>query len=296
MNRPQGTLASPVTFEGVGVHTGSRARVEVEPAPPGSGRRFVVGGAEIPALATAVVRCERSTTLGAEGAEVSTVEHLLAAAAGLGLDNLTLRVEGREIPILDGSASEFCRLFLEAGRVEQDLPAPRRVLRRPVFVAQGTGVALALPAEAPELEYHLDYAHPQLGYQRITFRPGEDRFEVELAPARTFALWEEVEPLLERGLARGGDLSNALVVYQDRLSSPLRLENEPVRHKCLDLLGDLALLGADLVARVVVVRGGHKLHVALATSLLQEDLYAERTTDQGAATPPLSVSAPRRGD
>lgn len=300
--RAQRTLARPVTFQGVGVHQGKSCRVEVRPAPAGHGRVFRKQGVSIPATADRVVACQRCTVLGTASVQIATVEHLLSAAAGLALDNLDVRVEGDEIPILDGSAKPFFEALQDAGVIEQEDPAPVLELKQPVWVGQGEALVVALPADRASFEYHLYYDHPQLGHQQVKFEPGRDSFQEELAPARTFALWEEVAPLLEQGLARGGDLSNALVVYQDGYSSPLRLELEPVRHKCLDLLGDLALLGADLRARVVAIRAGHHLHAALAARLyqlrgdLKEDHNAERFADQGTDSTPISIPVVGRGD
>jgi UDP-3-O-[3-hydroxymyristoyl] N-acetylglucosamine deacetylase len=288
--RRQRTLAAPAIFEGVGVHSGQAARVVAKPATQG-GRVFVSRGVEIPALADFVVRCERSTMLGRQDVTVSTVEHLLAAAAGLGLDHLRLEVDGPEIPILDGSGQQFCEGFVAAGVRELEALAEPLRLSRPLSVVSGESLVLALPHDRFVLEYVLHYDHPVLGVQQVTFAEGQE-FARELAPARTFALWEEVKGLLERGLARGGDLSNALVIRAEGYSSPLRLPQEPARHKCLDLLGDLALLGRPLCARVLAVKAGHRLHVEMAKLLRREDdSDAGRLRDQEENSAPLSFPA-----
>lgn len=290
MNRPQRTLARPVVLEGVGIHLGQPARLEIRPAPPDSGRVFVRDGVEIPALVASVSKLERCTTLSANGASVSTVEHLLAACAGLQVDNLSILVDGPEIPILDGSGLPFAQAFEDAGIVPQDRPAAVHVLGKPVWVAEEGAMVLALPAEEASLEYAVHYRHPVITNQSVTFRPGPERFLRELAPARTYGFWEEVEALLKKGLALGGDLSNALVIKQDGFTSPLRFPEEPARHKCLDLLGDLALLGLDLQARVVAVMAGHRLHVELARKILKEDPpHAGHDRNQAAAAPPLPL-------
>lgn len=264
------TLAAPALFQGVGVHSGSAATVRVHPAPPGHGRVFLVAGSRIPARADHVVRVDRCTTLGADGVTVSTVEHLLAAAAGLGLTDLLLEVEGPEIPILDGSALPFVEGFLAVGVREQG-PEAMLALPRPVYAAAGDGVVVALPADEPAFECCIHFPHPLVGLQQVTFRPGEGDFLRDLAPARTFGFWEEVQALLERGLARGGDISNALVIGgPGGFSSPPRFPDEPARHKCLDLVGDLALVGAPVRARVLAVRAGHRLHVEVAKKILEE--------------------------
>ncbi len=292
MTRLQRTIRQPVTLEGVGIHLGKPARVEVQPAASDTGRVFVRDGVEIPALVSSVSRLERCTTLSQGEASVSTVEHLLSACAGLQLDNLRILVDGPEIPILDGSALPFTRALQSAEPVEQDRPAPVHVLKKPVWVAEEGAMILALPNDEAVLEYSVHYRHPMISYQHIVFRPGAERFLAELAPARTYGFYEEVAALLERGLALGGDLSNALVIRQDGFTSPLRFPEEPARHKCLDLVGDLALLGSELQARVIAVMAGHRLHVELARRILKEDPpHAGHDGNQAAAAPPLSLPA-----
>lgn len=291
MRRAQKTLARAVTFEGVGVHLGEKAAVKVGPAGPDHGLVFVRREVEIPALVSRVVRCQRSTVLGVEGVEVSTVEHLLAALVCLGIDNASIEMEGPEVPILDGSSAPFYEALTAVETVVQNAFVEPFRLPRPLFVSEGNALMLALPSEQAVLEYVLDYEHPMLGCQQVSFRPGVDDFGLELASARTFALWEEVQPLLEQGLARGGDFSNALVVYQDRYSTPLRMPLEPVRHKCLDLVGDLALLGRPLQARVVALRAGHRLHVALAKKIVEEFGDAQWDRDSRKDSPSLPLSA-----
>lgn len=287
------TLAAPALFQGVGVHSGATATVRVHPAPAGHGRMFLVGGQRIPALADHVVRVDRCTTLGLEGATVSTVEHLLAAAAGLGLTDLLIEVEGPEMPILDGSALPFAEGFLAAGLRDQGPVAPPLILERPVYAAAGDGVVVALPADEPCFECSVYFPHPLVGLQQVSFRPAEGDFVRDLAPARTFGFWDEVQALLARGLALGGDVSNALVIGAPThashgypgFSSPPRFPDEPVRHKCLDLVGDLALVGAPVKARVLAVRAGHRLHVEVAKKILEE----VRLGHPDLATAPVSV-------
>lgn len=292
------TLAASALFQGVGVHSGATATVRVHAAPPGHGRVFLVEGQRIPARADHVVRVDRCTTLGLAGATVSTVEHLLAAAAGLGLTDLLIEVEGPEVPILDGSALPFAEGFLAAGLRDQGAVAPALTLERPVYAAAGDGVVVAVPADEPRFECSVYFPHPLVGLQQVSFRPAEGDFMLELAPARTFGFWDEVQALLSRGLALGGDVSNALVIGgPGDFSSPPRFPDEPARHKCLDLVGDLALVGAPVKARVLAVRAGHRLHVEVAKKILEEVSlgHPDRNRSQRGTPAAAPVPVPHAG-
>lgn len=261
----QGTVAQEFQLSGVGIHTGKPGRLTLRPADIDRGRVFITDdGVEIPARVDRVVNCDRSTILGHNGARVSTPEHLLSALSAFGIDNVEIAIEGEEVPILDGSALPYWEALQKAGRRAQEAPCRTIVLERPISVGGDDGpCVLALPATAPLYEYALYYPHPMLGCQVVSCSSLND-YGKEVAPARTFALWEEVQALLERGMALGGSLDNALIVHQDHYSTPLRLEHEPGRHKLLDLIGDFALLDARLQAKVMGVRAGHKWHVEAA--------------------------------
>lgn len=268
----QGTLAAEVEFSGVGIHTGQATRLLLKPAAVGRGRVFLnASGEEIPARIDFVVSCDRSTILGRGEARVSTPEHLLSALLALEIDNVEIHMEGgHEVPILDGSALPFWEKLRQVGRVSQGVPARTVVLERPLGAGSVDGpMVVALPAAAPAFEYVMHYDHPMLGAQPVAWTPEQD-YGAEVAPARTFALWEEVQALLERGMALGGSLDNALIVHQDKYSTPLRLPEEPGRHKLLDLIGDFALLDARLRARVLGVRAGHRWHVEAARKVWEE--------------------------
>lgn len=275
MRRAPRTLAGPASFRGVGVHSGAPATLRAWPAPAGHGRVFRVPGGLVPARVASVVRTDRCTTLGVGPASISTVEHVLSAAAALGLDNLLMEVDGPEIPIMDGSALPFLEGFRAAGLVEQEGLVAARTLPRAIFAASGDSLVLALPAGEASFEASIHFRHPLVGLQQFAFQPGSDDYAAAVAPARTFGFYEEVQALLARGLARGGDVSNALVLGgPEGFSSPPRFPDEPVRHKVLDLIGDLALLESPLVARVIAVRAGHALHVELARKILEEVPHA----------------------
>ena len=276
MCRAQRTLAQSVTFSGVGIHTGADSKLTINPAPAGHGIIFASRGQIIPATYKYVVSTDRSTTIGKEGVEVRTIEHLMAALGGLSIDNVLIEVEGSEVPILDGSALPFCQSMLEAGIVEQEGDEVEELyIKEPIFVASGESLVLAMPDSQYNLEGAVSFASPQVGRQRFRYC-GYDDFVSHVAPARTFGFWSEVKVLLEHGLGRGGDLSNALVFARPGFDpkSALRFQDEPVRHKVLDLAGDLNLLGRPLCAFVLAVRAGHKLHVDLVRKI------AEATANQ----------------
>lgn len=274
----QGTVRAEVVFEGVGIHTGKPCKVSVRPAPEGHGRVFwSAGGTRIPARVDFVTRCDRSTILGLGDEVVHTPEHLLSAMAGLGIDNAEIHMTGPEVPIMDGSAALFFKELKAVGVDVQDSPATVLKPEKPFSVSDQGGQSVhVIPWSQTCFEYVMHYDHPMLGCQTVEYWPQRGEFELEIAPARTFALWEEVKPLLERGLAQGGSIENALVVFQDKFSSPLKVEREPVRHKCLDLIGDFALLDARIQAKVLAIKAGHKLHVDCATALWEDMRVCER--------------------
>ncbi len=227
-------------------------------------------GVEIPARLDSVVSTERATTLGAGAVAIGTVEHLLSALAGLGVDNARIEVDGPELPALDGSAREWVALIESVGLETQAARASVLELSGAVAVNDGAARLEAFPSDSFAAHYELDYPGTPVGRMTADFDAAHDLYAETLAPARTFALIGEVEALRAAGLAQGGSLDNALVIYPDRYSSPLRLPDEPARHKILDLIGDLSLLGARLHARVQVVRGGHRSHVRLVQAIREQ--------------------------
>jgi UDP-3-O-[3-hydroxymyristoyl] N-acetylglucosamine deacetylase len=267
----QKTIARSVSISGVGIHTGREVQLKLHPAPADTGVRFrrVDCGIEMPALASYVSSLELATTLGKGGAQISTVEHLLAAIQVLGIDNLLIEINGPEVPILDGSALPYCRL-LEAADLQ-----PQRALRRivaiiaPIEIQQGGGRSIMItPYPGLRVSYSIDFGDQAIGAQSIDVEVTRDGFERELASARTFALLKDVKRMLERGLALGGDEGNCVVFdEQGPINTTLRYSNEPVRHKALDAVGDLALIGSPIWGHLTVERGGHALHIALLEAL-----------------------------
>jgi UDP-3-O-[3-hydroxymyristoyl] N-acetylglucosamine deacetylase len=271
----QTSIRKPVACEGIGLHTGEPVRMTLRPAGPGHGVAFDVrteGSAEtvrVPVRPESLLNGHFATTIGAGGVQIQTVEHLLAAVRGLGVDNLLVELDGPELPAVDGSAQPFVSLLYAAGRETQ--PAVRRgPLRVTEAVRVGDAARWIQISPAPELRisYTLDHEHPAVGMQVATFVPGEAVFVKELAPARTYGFLKDLELMRQQGLARGGSLDNAVVVGQDRvLNGELRFRDEFVRHKILDVIGDLALLGVPVVGHVVARNAGHALNHLLVREI-----------------------------
>jgi UDP-3-O-[3-hydroxymyristoyl] N-acetylglucosamine deacetylase len=270
----QQTIAEKVSCTGIGLHSGTPASLTLQPARADSGVVFVRTDGderiEIPARASAVSSTEFATTLGLGGASVATVEHLLAALYGLGIDNVRIEVDGPEVPVLDGSAAPFVYLLRSAGVFQQR--HARRVLEvlRPIQVSDGDRHISIEPARNFDVSYAVDFDHPVIGRQELELHPLDaDVFEVEIAPARTFGFLAEVEAMWDAGYARGGSLENTLVLDDQRVMNRegLRFPDEFARHKVLDLIGDLALMGVFIQGHVRVERGGHTLHQRLIRAL-----------------------------
>lgn len=274
--RPRRTLKTPTErLTGIGLHSGQPVAVRVLPAAPCSGLTFrlLPGGQEFTARAANVVDTSRCTRLGADGASVQTVEHLLSALAGLEIIDAVIESEGGELPAMDGSAAPFVAALQAAGvREGNELVAPLRP-SRPLLLAGGGGATIAvLPAEGFSATVVLDYPdHPFLGTQAVTFEPGRDDYAQTIAPARTYGFLSELEQLRAHGLALGASRENAVVLGNDRYESVLRFPDELARHKLLDLIGDLALVGRPLAAHVFAVKPSHTLNVRLA-ALLSDSL------------------------
>ena len=270
----QTTLGSSVETDGIGLHTAVPVKVRLTPAPPDTGyvfRRTDLGGFEIPATVESVAHCSYATTLMRTGVMLSTVEHLLAALRGGGIDNAFVEVDNLEVPIMDGSAEHFTDMIDQAGTIEQQ-PARRALLvREKVSVEKGNRRISVEPAENYEIDCLIDFAHPLIGVQHRCFTISNGAFGRDIASARTFGFTEEIEALRRANLIRGGSLDNAIVLTKDGMlnETGLRFADEFVRHKILDIIGDLALLGMPLLGRVKAERSGHLMHAALMSALLR---------------------------
>jgi len=268
------TIAAPVQCTGIGLHTGEPVDLSLKPAAAGTGLLFVRTDGEqpvrFPARAEWVTDTTLATTLGNEDSRLSTIEHLVSALRGMGIDNCTIGVSGPELPIMDGSAASFVYLIQQAGIRAQARMRRRLVIRRPIEVREGNRYVRVVPSRDFKLSVEIDYAHPAIGRQMIdslTLSP--ELFAREIAPARTFGFLKDTQKLRAIGLARGGSLANAIVLDETRVLNPegLRFKDEFARHKVLDLIGDLALLGVPIQGHVKAVRGGHQLHQALVAEI-----------------------------
>jgi UDP-3-O-acyl N-acetylglucosamine deacetylase len=282
------TVAASVKVEGVGIHTGGTARVTLSPAPAGHGVGFRRGGRFIPAKAFCVVDTSRCTVLGVDGVTVSTVEHLLSALAGLGVTDALVEVDGQELPIGDGSAQIWIDAIGRAGIREETTLGNLPALAEPILVTgKGGAFITAYPSDTFRATFVITFDHPLVGTQAARFDPARgDDYARDIAPARTFGFIEEVEALRAAGLARGGSLDNAVIIYPDHYSVPLRFDNELARHKLLDLMGDLLLSGIGTLpaADIIAVKSSHQLNVAFAARLtehIRRDEGASAKADRG---------------
>jgi UDP-3-O-[3-hydroxymyristoyl] N-acetylglucosamine deacetylase len=292
----QHTLAGPAICAGVGLHSGERVRVSIRPAPPGSGIVFVRtdldGDNRVPVTAEAVCQTRLCTVIANDsGVTVATIEHLMAALAALDVDNAVIELDGPEVPIMDGSALPFVQLLDRAGRRRQE--AERRFIEilRPIEVLDGDKTVRLTPADRFEMAFEIAFPTRAIGRQRVDLAITEDSFRDELADCRTFGFLREVEALREAGLARGGSLENAVVIDGDRILNPegLRRPDEFVRHKALDAVGDLYVLGAPILGRFEGVYAGHALNNLLCRALLDQP-RAWRLTSASAAQPALAAA------
>lgn len=278
----QTTIERSVDTRGVGLHTAVRGHLRLVPAPPDTGivfRRTDLDDFQIEAHGRNVARVSYATSLMKKGVWLSTTEHVLAAIYSCGIDNIYVDVDALEIPILDGSARPFIDMLSQAGI--RKLRRRRRFLKvlAPLEIAEGDRRIGIYPAESLQISCFVDYPHPLVGRQQIAMEVDGPSFTKNLASARTFCFYHEVDRLRAAGLARGGSLENAIVLTQDGvMNGPLRLPDEFVRHKALDLIGDLALVGRPLLARVEAHKAGHALHTQLVAKLLANpSLWTETT-------------------
>lgn len=299
----QHTLAQPVRTTGVGLHSGLRVDMALRPAPINTGVVFrrvdLTPPVEMAVNAAAVSDTRMASTLGSEGAKISTIEHLMSACAGLGIDNLYVDLTAEEVPILDGSSASFVYLLQSAGVAAQE--APRQFVRvlRPVEVRQGEGPGLKWarldPHHGYTLRFEIDFNHPAVNAtgQAVTFDLGSGLYSRDIARARTFGFTRDVETMRGHGLAMGGGLDNAIVLDDQKVLNEggLRYDDEFAKHKILDAMGDLYILGKPLLAAYSAFRSGHALNNLLLRELLSHPSHYEIVTFEGAAAAPQGFEA-----
>jgi UDP-3-O-[3-hydroxymyristoyl] N-acetylglucosamine deacetylase len=293
------TIQRPVQTSGVGLHTAVPSRIRLVPAPADTGivfRRVDLDNFEIEAHVRNVARVSYATSLMRQGVLLSTTEHLLAALYSCGVDNVYVEIDALELPILDGSSKPFIELLAQAGT--RKLRRQRRYIRvvKPLEFSDGDRRIGIYPADEFRVHCFVDYDHPAVGPQEVEMTVDRESFSRELAPARTFGFMKDFSGLQAMGLIRGGSIENAIVLDQDSiLNGPLRFPDEFGRHKALDLIGDLALVGRPLKARIVAHKAGHALHTQLVTRLLADrSLWIETTETHGIESPQMvaTESAP----
>ena len=272
------TLKREFKLSGVGLHSGKNATVTVKPANCEDGRYFVrtdlSSVSEIPAKVESIGQTTLSTELTAGQVKVRTVEHLLASLVACGVDNARIEIDGEELPLLDGSAKNWCEAIAQVGVTQSVSPSDPQPItpREPIWVRENDSFVAALPASQTRFTYGIDFPYQAIGNQWHSWSLDRISFATEIAPARTFGFAEQIEQLRELGLVKGGNLDNALVC-SDRgwVNPPLRFTNEPARHKLLDLVGDLSLLGQLPTAHLIAYKASHKLHTQLAIELSKLD-------------------------
>ena len=286
----QQTIKRQISCAGIGLHSGQKVTLTLKPAPADTGIRFrrTDLGIEIPASVEHVSAVQYATVLSRDGATVETVEHLLAALVAAGIDNIVVELSQREVPIMDGSSAPFLFLLQEAG--VKRLTTARKYLKvlKPVQIANGDKRIALYPSDHFKVSYTISFDHPLLKHQTRTERITEQSFSEHIASARTFGFLKEVEWLRQHGLALGGSLENAIVIGDTGVLNALRFEDEFVRHKILDVVGDLALVGYPVVGHVVAHRAGHALHTDLGRALLADrESWCLVDLPQGAPEPGL---------
>ncbi|HWR50503.1 MAG TPA: UDP-3-O-acyl-N-acetylglucosamine deacetylase [Bryobacteraceae bacterium] len=280
------TIERPVEAAGVGLHSGVPVKIRIMPAPPGVGIVFLRTDLDrfpIPAIWKNVARVSYATSLMRQGVLISTTEHLLSAFYSMGIDNAYIEIDNLEVPILDGSGEPFVNLLAQAGRKQYRRLRRYLRIRRPVTLEDRGRRISILPSDSFRLTCDVDFPHPMVGRQVLELEVTPERYAAEIAPARTFGFSQELERMRDMGLIRGASLESAVCFDDNGVRNPggLRFPDEPCRHKALDLIGDLTLLGRPLLAHVIAERAGHAMHVAVVNRIMSDrTLYEVISFDQ----------------
>ena len=273
MIRYQRTIKNNIQCNGIGLHTGKTVQMTLKAAPTGTGVVFIrtdLANTQIRAIAANTDTTSYATTLSQNNASVKTVEHLLAAFAGLNIDNVYIEIDSDEVPIMDGSARPFVKLIADACIVNQEMAQPALKVIKPIFVREGNKQLAIWPAETTSISYFIDFNHPLLKEQSLQYQPTEETFLREVSEARTFGFMSDVKTLQANGLAQGASLENAVALGEDSVLNKdgLRFRDEFVRHKILDLIGDLSLAGMPIIGHIVEHKSGHGLNTQMVSKLL----------------------------
>ena len=270
----QTTLKKPVKISGVGLHTGCQVSITLRPAPEDTGvifRRVDLQNFQIEALRKRVSRVVLATTLMKKGVMLSTVEHILSALYGLELDNVYIDIDSLEVPIMDGSALPFVEMVSQAGIQKQDKERIFLKIQKPIRLKNKEKFISIEPASSFQISYEIDFTHPMIGHQVLNMELTPEIYRRDIAYARTFGFYAEVEDLRKKGLIRGGSFDNAVVLSETEImNGELRSPDEFVRHKILDLIGDISLCGYPLIGHIRAHKAGHALHTSLATILVRD--------------------------
>ncbi len=289
------TLRGPVSCEGVGLHSGAPVRLRLLPAGVGTGivfRRTDLDGFEVEAIGRNVAKVSYATSLMKRGVFISTTEHLLSAFIGLGVDNAIVELDNLELPILDGSARPFMHMILKAGLKAQRRKRVYLRIRRDFELREGDKFIGVYPGPGYSVSYTINFPHPLIGRETFEVELCDGEYRREIAPARTFGFLEQERALRNQGLIRGASTENCVVLTgSEVINGPLRYRDEFVRHKVLDLIGDLALVGKRIIGRVVADRAGHAMHTAMVSRLLHDSSLWEETTDEYAGAPASAEGA-----
>ena len=292
------TIRSAVQCNGIGLHSGAPINLRILPAPAGTGivfRRTDLDGFQVEAISRNVARVSYATSLMKKGVLISTTEHLLSAFVGMGIDNAMVELDNLELPILDGSARPFVDLVRRAGVRKQRRPRTYIRILRALEMREGNKFIGVYPADCYSVSYTINFPHPLIGRESRTTELTNGQYVSQIAPARTFGFLHEADAMRQQGLIRGASKDNAVVLTRDGLvNPPLRFDDEFVRHKILDLIGDLALIGHQIFGNVIADRAGHAMHTALVSRLLRDRSLWEETTLSEESSPehsPREISA-----
>ena len=290
------TIRTPIECRGVGLHSGAPVTLRLLPAPPGTGivfRRVDLEGFEVEAISKNVAKVSYATSLMKKGVLISTTEHLLSAFVGMGVDNAIVELDNLELPILDGSALPFVEMITRGGLRQQRRKRTYIKILRPYELREGDKFIAVYPAERYAVSYAINFPHPLIGRERFEVELSNGSYVEQIAPARTFGFLEQQSAMLNQGLIRGATRDSCIVLTADDIDNPpLRFADEFVRHKVLDLIGDLALFGKRILGYVKADRAGHAMHAAIVTRILRDQSYWEEVTlDESAAQYPHDLLA-----